>query len=321
MYIVISWWNLHDFLQESGDRESWCQVLQVTKNVVIDSYLTTNCVDVFFRCLVIMYADRGLVVSGKPYISLLINVFWVTWVAHYMISLSSDIIWVFQGTFFEMDQGKICLILPLPAYEKNNSKYPQLLIDTMSDIIFSIFIAKILHSTYRYITNVCPKKSMVCFGKYRRNIFSLAGNIFYFWSLTVWLFGDSFIQSGIPYFSPTLTFSAGVVFDIFLLDVIHGLVLPIIILVKWRPPQQHQTPNTFYVRKVDILEPRRSWSGSSVHRCPAKGKGKSKISEPKHIKNTFLLKPYDNRQILRIDQSLGIGPPKAGPSSMPDIVC
>ena len=148
------------FLQEGADRKPWCQAVQVCLSIIINSYFTTSGTNIFFRCLVIIYADRGLVVSGKPAVNLLIKVFWFFWMAYFIIYVSSETVWVLQGTFFEMDHGKICLELPLPSYEKNNSNYPQLFVDIISIICFTYLATRLIYRTYRYITNVCPKKSM-----------------------------------------------------------------------------------------------------------------------------------------------------------------
>ena len=222
-----------------------------------------------------------------------------------------------------MDHGKICLILPLMSYEKKNTNYPQLFVDIVFNICFTVFASKLIYRAYRYITNVCPKRSMVCIGKYRRNICRLSDDILYFTLLTLFFYGESFVTylSKTEYLSPTQTWSVRKFCYILVLDIFHGLVLPLIILVRWTPAKCHQNPKQFYVRKTEVLEPRRSCLGSSVDMFLSKdkGKGKSKTSEPKYIKHIILVKPYDNRQMLRIDQSLGIGHPQVEPFSLPDV--
>ena len=89
----------------------WCQLLAFSRNVIVATYFNTFLFSFIWRVVFIRYADRGLVLGGRPNTHLLKQVHWITIASFATINiLHFPIQKVISGTFQETISGKVCLL-------------------------------------------------------------------------------------------------------------------------------------------------------------------------------------------------------------------
>ena len=125
-----------------------------------------------FRFLIILYADRGLVVKGKPNLTLFNQIYWTCFGAFISLGLFYPISLVLQDKVEGSDGNKQCLSLPI-----EETKEASLYITgyAMSSVAF-LLTQWLTYQSHRYLTAICPAKKMSCIGKFRRNIVSYDTN-------------------------------------------------------------------------------------------------------------------------------------------------
>ena len=88
-----------------------CQLLAFSRNVIVATYFNTFFFSQMWRVVLIRYADRGLVLDGRPNTHLLKQLHWVSFFSFASINIFHfPIQKVISGTFQETISGKVCLL-------------------------------------------------------------------------------------------------------------------------------------------------------------------------------------------------------------------
>ena len=109
------------FCQDEDDqRLLWCQLLQMMRQVVANVYINTLFFNFFFRVVLIRFADRGLVVEGRPELTLFHQLYWTIFGAFFCMGIFSyPISKIVTGTFPESILGSVCLLRGIERDEDN----------------------------------------------------------------------------------------------------------------------------------------------------------------------------------------------------------
>ena len=157
-------------------------------------------------------------------------------------------------------EGRICLLHPLE--EENQQSTITTRLGAM--IIMASYNTYYSMKANQYLAGFCPKKTMSCIGKYRRNLLTLqdTSNLIYYW--TVYAFFESALIIAPKLFksyliSPAMVFWAHNVLVISFVDIYHGIVLPCKMVIPWTYQKKKQDFSNFYVRKPKLLDPRRTY--------------------------------------------------------------
>ena len=218
-----------------------------------------------FRFLIIRYADRGLVVKGKPYLMLLNQIYWTFFGALVCIGLFYPLSLIFQGKLEKTNANQLCLNLPL---EETYTPNMQISAHAISALVF-FFTQYLTYRTHRYLGGICPAKKMSCIGNFRRNIISYDINrIFLYIYLSRNIIHPTVYHLAITYpkkFHPKylLWFS----FSFFTLRLIVFYVFIVYMTVTHIEVPQYKV-ETFYVRKP-CPEPKRDYLGGLNHSPPS----------------------------------------------------
>ena len=98
--------------QEEGSEERlfWCQVMALQRNLINASYFQTFFFNCVWRVVHIRFADRGLVVGGKPNIRLLGHLYWITFATFLTIFyFGFPLQKILAGTLQQTNAGRVCL--------------------------------------------------------------------------------------------------------------------------------------------------------------------------------------------------------------------
>ena len=89
----------------------WCQLLALSRNIVVVTYFNTFFFCFVWRMVFIRYSDRGLVLNGQPNTLLLKKLHWIIFTTFVSISIAHyPIQKIISGTFQETIAGKVCLL-------------------------------------------------------------------------------------------------------------------------------------------------------------------------------------------------------------------
>ena len=97
--------------EDLGPRLFWCQMLQMMRQVVANVYINTLFFNFFFRVILIRFPDRGLVVEGRPELTLFHQLYWTIFIAFFCMGIFSyPISKIVTGTYQESILGSVCLL-------------------------------------------------------------------------------------------------------------------------------------------------------------------------------------------------------------------
>ena len=112
--------NISAWQEVEDQRLLWCQLLQVMRQVVANVYINTLFFNFFFRVILIRFADRGLVVEGRPELTLFHQLYWTVFGAFFFMGIFSyPISKIVKGTFPESILGSVCMLRGIERDEDN----------------------------------------------------------------------------------------------------------------------------------------------------------------------------------------------------------
>ena len=95
------------------DRLLWCQNLYVAHFFLIVTFSNTAVFSLTFRSVLVRFADRGLVLQGKPNLKLFRQLFWLILIPYCCIGLMmAPLFSIIKGTFTDAITAKICILSP-----------------------------------------------------------------------------------------------------------------------------------------------------------------------------------------------------------------
>ena len=90
------------------------------RQVVANVNVNTHFFNFFFRVVLIRFADRGLVVKGKPELTLFHQLYWTIFFAFFCMGIFNyPISKIVTGTFPESFLGSVCLLRSIEREEDN----------------------------------------------------------------------------------------------------------------------------------------------------------------------------------------------------------
>ena len=97
------------FLEKDKEKKLfYCQTLMVLKSSITVLYFFTFFLSLVFRNVLIRFADRGLVVDGKPYLRLFRQIYWVAFSCFGVIPvLHFPILALLRGNFSQYIQERV----------------------------------------------------------------------------------------------------------------------------------------------------------------------------------------------------------------------
>ena len=249
------------FLEE--DRVFWCHALQLSRWAIIVAYFNTMFFNFVFRVVLIRFADRGLVVKGRPELVLFRQLYWVVFAAFFTLGIFTyPVLQIIRGTFLQSTQARLCLFKPLEADEESIKGR---IISIIYPCIAEFFNQYYSLVVFNYLNGICPKKRMSCIGNYRRNLIFFRETSHYVsrWACYSILEGTVIIvamTSGSHKVTSTMVFWIHNILAFTFIDIYHGLIIPLnMALPTTTVPKEGQKMSTITPLS---LEPRRYLEGS-----------------------------------------------------------
>ena len=234
-------------------RAFWCKPYILLNAIIVSLFFYTFFFSFLFRSVLVRFADRGLVSQGKPRIQLFNQLYWIIFCCYFTIGLFySPILSFFRGSFKESFHGQVCLCVPL-VKDSVQLTFSSLI----PPIVFMFFIQYYWYKVKQYLTILCPKRQMACMGKYRRNMLTMEEISRYISYYSVYNVIVVLLRN--PNLPPQLIFwtqTAPLQTSNFIL---LGIFLPLKILLTtpWEEKNHQAATKDFYVRKPEMLSPRR----------------------------------------------------------------
>ena len=214
------------------DRLLWCQNLEIARYTLSVTFSNTAFMSHTFRSVLVRFADRGLVLQGRPNLRLFRQLFWLILIPYCCIGLMmAPLASIVTGRFPQTYVAKIC-ILP-PGFKGDPYQEPQ---KVMKEAVVPLVVTTLLYLSYvqywtykvrKYFRGTCPNKKMYSFGNYRRNFITFEENVkyiqihFLYWTVANWvLIGSQFSLT------PEKMSSVQNLLNFFYFDIFHGIFLP-----------------------------------------------------------------------------------------------
>ena len=97
-----------------SERVSWCEVLMLSRSIIVYLFFCTMIFGLLFRYVLIRYSSRGLVIEGKPDLRLFHQLYWlIFWATFCCLIFGYPISRMINGKFIDSSYAKICLLHPL----------------------------------------------------------------------------------------------------------------------------------------------------------------------------------------------------------------
>ena len=254
---------------DTDTRGLLCGVL--LHSYLIQGYLYANTLyfSFFFRAILILHAEKGLVMGGRLNIKLFNQIYWVVWtfflLLYYTVyPVSQTLLGMFPQ---DVRKGRICLLLDI---DKNDSQYQE---KTEKVVLISLAFCGIMLFVVRYMTwrvnrfirGVCPRRKMSCIGAYRRNILTFQQTSTWFQAWVFWTTMDNlifvYVQKYETDFSKENLLWFLFIHNFVFVQVVHSMI-PLILSIP-SDGNENGKRIQFYVREQSLLEPRRCSSQSS----------------------------------------------------------
>ena len=243
-------------------RVFWCHTLQLARWSIIVVYFNTMYFNFLFRMILIRFADRGLVVKGKPELVLFRQLYWVVFAAFFTLGIFTyPVLQIIRGTFLQSTQARVCLFKPILADEEGiKGRISSLVYPCVAEVFNRYFSRKVFH----YLNGICPNKRMSCIGNYRRNLIFFRETSHYVsrWACYSILEGTVMIvamTSDSDKLTSTMVFWIHNVLAFTFIDIFHGLIIPLnMALPLATVPKKGQK---FRTTRHSSLEPRRYVEG------------------------------------------------------------
>ena len=250
---------LQDTDTREEDRVLWCKILLVSRHIIVTFYVLTLFFNFLYRVVLILFSDRGLIVRGRPDMTLFRQLYWTVFWAFFCVMLFNHVYSSSTGSTV----GNICLQRPLEA--NGNSIKGQLMIMAFSSITggYNQYYSWRVRT---YLRGVSPRARYSSLGRYRRNLLFLQQTSNYLSAMTL----IPLFKCGVSVFplimathgmSPKAMFWLNNGFAFLFIPILHGVILPMMMEV---PPAHKEVSRRtqFYVRSPGLPFPRRNFEAS-----------------------------------------------------------
>ena len=121
----------------------------------------------------ILHAEKGLLVHGRPNLKLFNQLFWIVVCAFIMVSYSGfPLPFLVKGSYPESSNaGKICLLRDINDENLKDLDNYRFELIQFNAFFVTWFLSK--YASYRvsrFLKGCCPRKKMSCIGVYKRNV-------------------------------------------------------------------------------------------------------------------------------------------------------
>ena len=253
-------------------RSVFCGLLIGTRQTITYVYSVTLIFNVLFRAMLILHAEKGLVLKGQTNLKLFNQLYWLTvctfvLVGHIMLPLAS----ILKGTFpSSAPSGQICLL----NEEKTESEERLKIILIASAFIFLVtfFLCYLKWRVRRFISGICPKGTMACIGKYQRNVinFDQTSKWLYIWVFSTSTYVVSLKNLELSTWQTFLIWNTWA----FVFNELLHCVVPLFLSV----PKKTMSPIPFFITKPLIIEPR-----TEQHPCRRPSHKQRKLEDSSQI--------------------------------------
>ena len=253
-----------------GDRVFWCQNLYIAHFFLHVVFLNTALFSHTFRTVLIRFADRGLVLQGKPNLKLFSQLFWLILIPYCCIGMMmAPLFSILSGRFTQVFVAKICTLSP--SFDQDPKKIMTQHIVPLMVPLLNLGYGQYLN--YKVRQYFRPNQKMHSFGNYRRNLITFKENRKYiqinFWYvlLTNLVLNILFINGERFSLTPENLSWVQNLWNFLYLDIFHGLFLPTKMTIHRKCDWQRNVSKTFWQRK-HIPEPRRGEQMFELFRNP-----------------------------------------------------
>ena len=269
------------------DRVFWCQNLYIAHFFLHVVFLNTALFSHTFRTVLIRFADRGLVLQGKPNLKLFSQLFWLILIPYCCIGMMmAPLFSILSGRFTQVFVAKICTLSP--SFDQDPKKIMTQHIVPLMVPLLNLGYGQYLN--YKVRQYFRPNQKMYSFGNYRRNFITFEENrkyiIMNFWYslLTNLVLNILFLNGETFSLTPEKMSWVQNLWNFLYLDIFHGLILPTKMTIhrKW----QRNVSKTFWQRK-NMPEPRR---------------GEQMFQNPVSKSTVTLVSPFIQEQITPIER-------------------
>ena len=192
---------------------------------------------ILFRMVLIRFAERGLVESGKPNLLLFHQLYWTAFGAFFFMTISIfTIMPLLQGTFAENPQSKTCMLRPTENMKSDTNITKNLVILAFT-LIIAAYKPLMTYKVRKYVSGLCPNGRRGAFGKYRRNLIDFEENSRY---IFYWMVHASLVvtirklASMLPGISPVTMFRIYQGNMLVFIWCFHGIVVPLRMKIRWK---------------------------------------------------------------------------------------
>ena len=270
-------------------------------------YFNTMFFNFLFRVILVRFADRGLVVDGRPNLALFYQLYWTISLPFlFIFVINYPIKPIVNGTFTESTQARICLRRAIDTEEESvvRGRILSLIFPCLCEILNRYFSSKV--STF--LRGLCPNNRMGCIGKFRRNLIDLVDNSIYItcWALYACLDGLLILlamTTNSPVFAPQEFFFLYNLVSFLFIDIFHGIVMPLRMDLSWN---RENIAHPFHMDKESRLEPRR-YTTEGWTRIP-ENPPPSPMLVRRHLPGHYMRKLLMNRGMpMVMEEEMGMG--------------
>ena len=243
---------------EDVDRLLWCQNLYIAHFTLYVVHSSTAFFSHIFRSAMIRFADRGLVLQGRPNLKLFSQLFWLILIPYCCIGLMmAPFRSIIRGSFDQKFVAKLCLQPPGfngVVFEEHQEVMKQVVVPIVSPLLILVWCQYMSYKVRKYFRGSCPNKKMFSFGNYRRNFITFEENIKYIQTHFVyWIIIDLVLTGSKFSWAPQKIFWVQNTLNFFYFDIFHGLFLPGKMII----PRNVNVTKPFW-KTESIPEPRRN---------------------------------------------------------------
>ena len=255
------------------DRVFWCQNLYIAHFSLMVTFSNTAVFSHIFRSVLIRFADRGLVLQGRPNLKLFNQLFWLILIPFCCIGLlMAPFYSILKGVFAQQFVAKICILAPGLKIDSHQDPRQMIKQTIVPLIVPSLFLAYCQYLTYQvrqYFRGTCPNQKMHSFGNYRRNFITFEENIDYlqihfFYTFVTNILNVLFFNGEKFSLTPQQMSLTLNLWNFFFFDIFYGIFVPTKFLIIKR---NVNVAKPFW-QKESIPEPRRSGPTSNLSLNP-----------------------------------------------------